>query len=297
MGRHYTVGMKFSCHLARLVARRSGRGGHAAVRLRQQPTFRAGVTLVSTDVIPRDASGRFVADLTRENFTVLEDGQPQTIDVVLRWSTAAAPSTCWRRRRRRRPRPKASCCRRPRRARRRHRRPRPPDLHRRPALRARADAARPQAGADDRRHADSRRRPGGGGFERPVVHRDRPDLRQESWSMEAVGKIRGSGLIPSEIFKIARDPRRGPADIRDRAQMAFYTAYNILGDLEQRQQQAQGGDLHQHRLRLRSVRRRPQQQGSHPGRTLLGSAALSDRRGATRTSSIGRVTADIDLHS
>ena len=45
----------------------------------QQPTFRAGVTLVSTDVIPRDQNGRFVTDLTRDNFTVLEDGQPQTI--------------------------------------------------------------------------------------------------------------------------------------------------------------------------------------------------------------------------
>lgn len=45
----------------------------------QQPTFRAGVTLVSTDVIPRDNNGRFVSDLMRENFTVLEDGQPQAI--------------------------------------------------------------------------------------------------------------------------------------------------------------------------------------------------------------------------
>ena len=44
-----------------------------------QPTFRAGVTLVTTDVIPRDDQGRFVSDLTRENFTVLEDEQPQTI--------------------------------------------------------------------------------------------------------------------------------------------------------------------------------------------------------------------------
>lgn len=44
-----------------------------------QPTFRAGVTLVSTDVIPRDHNGRFVADLTKESFTVLEDGQPQAI--------------------------------------------------------------------------------------------------------------------------------------------------------------------------------------------------------------------------
>src|SRR5687768_15945528 len=46
----------------------------------QHPTFRAGVTLVSTDVIPRDQNGRFVTDLTREDFTVLEDGQPQKIE-------------------------------------------------------------------------------------------------------------------------------------------------------------------------------------------------------------------------
>src|SRR4030095_9103644 len=41
----------------------------------QQPTFRAGVTLVTTDVIPRDESGRFVADLTKDDFTILEDCQ------------------------------------------------------------------------------------------------------------------------------------------------------------------------------------------------------------------------------
>jgi hypothetical protein len=35
------------------------------------PTFRSGITLVSTAVIARDGSGRCVADLTKENFTVL----------------------------------------------------------------------------------------------------------------------------------------------------------------------------------------------------------------------------------
>jgi VWFA-related protein len=50
-----------------------------AMAAAQQPTFRAGVTLVSTDVIPRDQDGRFVADLTKDNFTVLEDDQKQTI--------------------------------------------------------------------------------------------------------------------------------------------------------------------------------------------------------------------------
>jgi VWFA-related protein len=51
----------------------------SAVLSAQQPTFRVGVTLVTTDVIPRDANGRFVADLKKEDFTVLEDGQPQEI--------------------------------------------------------------------------------------------------------------------------------------------------------------------------------------------------------------------------
>ena len=61
-------------HAAVLAHCRSCRGARAGIVGAQQPTFRAGVTLVSTDVIPRDQNGRFVADLTRENFTVLEDG-------------------------------------------------------------------------------------------------------------------------------------------------------------------------------------------------------------------------------
>jgi hypothetical protein len=37
----------------------------------QTPTFRAEVTHVTTDVIPRDASGRFIPDLGKGDFTVL----------------------------------------------------------------------------------------------------------------------------------------------------------------------------------------------------------------------------------
>ena len=72
-GRHYTVVMKFSLGLAAVFA------ALVTALAAQQPTFRAGVTLVTTDVIPRDAQGRFVNDLQRENFTVTEDGQPQVI--------------------------------------------------------------------------------------------------------------------------------------------------------------------------------------------------------------------------
>ncbi len=44
-----------------------------------QPTFRGGVTLVTTDVIPRDGSGRFISDLTKDDFVVSEDGEPQQV--------------------------------------------------------------------------------------------------------------------------------------------------------------------------------------------------------------------------
>jgi VWFA-related protein len=45
----------------------------------RDPTFRAITTLVTTDVIARDTDGRFVSDLTRDDFTIREDGVPQTI--------------------------------------------------------------------------------------------------------------------------------------------------------------------------------------------------------------------------
>ena len=45
----------------------------------EQPTFRAGVTFITTDVIVRDRNGQFVADLTEDDFAVLEDGVFQEI--------------------------------------------------------------------------------------------------------------------------------------------------------------------------------------------------------------------------
>jgi VWFA-related protein len=44
-----------------------------------QPTFRIQVDLVTTDVIPRDERGNFIADLTRDEFEVYEDGVKQEI--------------------------------------------------------------------------------------------------------------------------------------------------------------------------------------------------------------------------
>jgi VWFA-related protein len=46
----------------------------------QQPTFRVGVNFVRVDVIITDKQGNAVPDLTQNDFEVLEDGKPQTIE-------------------------------------------------------------------------------------------------------------------------------------------------------------------------------------------------------------------------
>jgi len=47
---------------------------------RPQPTFRAGTNVVRVDVTVLDKSGRPLTDLTRDDFTVAEDGVRQTVD-------------------------------------------------------------------------------------------------------------------------------------------------------------------------------------------------------------------------
>jgi VWFA-related protein len=44
-----------------------------------QPTFRIQVDLVTTDVIPRDEKGNFIADLSKNEFEIYEDGVKQEI--------------------------------------------------------------------------------------------------------------------------------------------------------------------------------------------------------------------------
>ena len=202
----------------------------APVPTGSQPTFRAGVTLVSTDAIPHDAQGRFVADLTRENFTVLEDGEPQavvaftlvhggrTFNLLTQPSAAAAA---------------------------------PEGIVLPPARRPTAEAAgRVFLIFIDDLHFEPELSP----HVRKLLQTIGDTLIHEGdlvalvssgpsyisigptydkkLMMEAVGKIRGSGLIPAEIFKML-ESSQGPADIRARAQTAFYTAYGILNDLEQ----------------------------------------------------------------
>lgn len=45
----------------------------------RQPDFTSVTNLVTTDVIPRDKAGQFIADLKKEDFEILEDGVPQTV--------------------------------------------------------------------------------------------------------------------------------------------------------------------------------------------------------------------------
>jgi Ca-activated chloride channel family protein len=50
----------------------------------QQATFRAGTELVSLSATVTDRRGQFLTELTREDFEVLEDGKPQTLQQFAR---------------------------------------------------------------------------------------------------------------------------------------------------------------------------------------------------------------------
>jgi VWFA-related protein len=195
----------------------------------QQPTFRAGVTMVTTDVIARGERGQFVSDLTRENFTVVEDGQPQTIEsfamiqggrmfnLLAPPAPAAAPEGLVL--------PQA--------------RARVPDANGRVFLILVDDLHfEPELTPHVRRLlqtiVDTLLHEG----DLAAVVSTGPSFIETGLTYdhkliaEAAKKIRGSGYLPSEIFKMMENSQ-GPGDIRNKAHLAFYTAYNILADLEQ----------------------------------------------------------------
>ncbi|MGH9384167.1 MAG: VWA domain-containing protein [Vicinamibacterales bacterium] len=195
----------------------------------QQPTFRSGVTLVTTDVIPRDQNGRFVSDLARENFTVLEDGQPQAITSfflvhggrTFNLFDATAPTASTN------------------------------EGIVLPPTRRRTDdsAGRVLLIFVDDLHFEPEASPGVRKVFQTLVESlvhegdivavvssgpssiEIGPTYDRKLVVEAMTKIRGSGLLPSEIFKML-ETSQGPGDIRARAQMAFYTAYNMLGEFE-----------------------------------------------------------------
>jgi VWFA-related protein len=195
-----------------------------------QPTFRSGVTAVTTDVITRDKDGRFVSSLTRDDFTVLEDGVPQTITsfaLVHGGRTFNMVST---------PPQQASAA---------------PEGIVLPTRRVVQDVAgrvvfifvddfhiEPEFTPHVKRIVED--------LAKNLLHDgDLVAMLSSGPSAIATGltydrrlvadsaaRIRGSGLTAMEIFRNL-EGARGPVDLRDRAQIAFYTAYNLLGDLEQ----------------------------------------------------------------
>ena len=193
----------------------------------QQPTFRAGVTLVTTDAIVRNDKGQFVPDLTRENFTVLEDGQPQKIESFAmvqggRTFNLLTPSAA--------PVPEGLVLPRS--------RPRAADTTGRVFLILVDDLhfeaeLTPHVRRLLQTIIDTMVHDGdlvsivstGPSFIEVGPTYDRKLLA------EAANKIRGSGYTPSDIFNMM-ETSQGPGDMRNRVQLAFYTAYNILAQLE-----------------------------------------------------------------
>ena len=194
----------------------------------QQPTFRAGVTLVSTDVIPRNDKGSFVADLTKDNFTVFEDGVAQqivsfsmvqggrTFSLLTPDEPPASTDGLVL------PRSK----------------PRTTDTTGRVLVILIDDLHfEPELTPHVRRLLNT--------INDTLIHEG--DLvavvstgpsfievgptYDKKMVAEAANRIRGSGYLPSEIFKML-EGSQGPGDIRAKAQMAFYTAYNVLAEIE-----------------------------------------------------------------
>ena len=56
----------------------------AALAAPEQPTFRAGVDLVTFAVTVTDKRGNLMTDLTQDDFEIIEDGKPQTVTYFTR---------------------------------------------------------------------------------------------------------------------------------------------------------------------------------------------------------------------
>jgi VWFA-related protein len=194
-----------------------------------QPTFRSAVTAVTTDVITRDRDGRFVADLTKDDFTVLEDGVPQTITSFAlvhggRTFTGLAA-------------PEVSAA--------------PEGIVLPKARRVVQDVAgRVVFIFVDDVHVEAEYTPHVKRLIEEIAQNllhdgDLVAMLSSGPSSIATGltydrklvasaasKIRGSGMTARDIFQNL-ETSQGPVGLRDRAQQAFYTAYGLLNELEQ----------------------------------------------------------------
>ena len=195
----------------------------------QAPIFRTNVTLVRTDVVPRDANGRFIPDLTRDNFTVLEDGEPQTISSFAlvhggrTFNTLTPPPA---------PAPEGIIL---------PSAPRPgagdtggrvvlifiDDLHFEPEYSPHVRRLIETLATTLLNDGDLIAMVSSG----PSALEIGPTYDRKLVA-SAASKVRGSGLTAGEIFRML-ETSQGPADVRARAHLAFYTAYNMVASLEE----------------------------------------------------------------
>jgi len=191
-----------------------------------KPTFVVSIDMVTTDVIPRDSRGQFVADLKQEDFEVFEDGVRQEIVAMVmshggRLFNQLAP---------------------------------PPPVAREgiilPQMRPTNDAAgRIFILYIDDLHLDFRNT----GRLRDLIKKIAKTLIHEgdlfgvqttgpsSIAMdltydrrrldEVVKRISGGGLRPKEIIE-GPTGQEGPSEVRYRANVAFQTAYDLVSALE-----------------------------------------------------------------
>ncbi len=192
----------------------------------RQPDFRVNIDLVNMDVIVRNAQDQFVADLTKDDFEVFEDGVPQQVTAFTlvhggRVHNLLAP-------------------------------PPPPTQEGiiLPPSRPRNDAAgRIFLIIVDDLHLDFRNT----GRIRDLFKRVSNTLVHEGDMFaivstgpsslaidptydrkildDAIKKITGNGLKPSDIIQ-GPEGAEGPTEVRYRAHVAFSTAYDILTQIE-----------------------------------------------------------------
>jgi VWFA-related protein len=192
-----------------------------------QATFRVNVDLITTDVIPRDGTGTFVADLKKEDFQVYEDDVLQTISSVVlvhggRVFNQVLPPP-----------------------------PPPQEGIILPPVRPTNDTAgRVFILFVDDLHLDfrdtSRIRDLFKRISKTLIHEGdlfgivstgtssiAIDLTYDRTRIdEAIKKISGNGLRPSEIINGPDSSQEGPVEVRYRAHVAFSTAGELLRNLE-----------------------------------------------------------------
>jgi VWFA-related protein len=195
-----------------------------------QPTFRGGVTLVTTDVIPRDATGRFVSDLTKDDFTITEDGNRQTLASFTLVNGGRVFNLL-------EPAPPAASANEgivlpPQR--------RGADMGSGRVLLVFVDDLHfeatytPHVRRIVQQLADTLMHDGdlvGMVSSGPSAIEISPTLDRKLVAA-SVSKIRGSAMTPAEMFQLL-ETSQGPGDLRYRAQVAFQTMYNMVASLDQ----------------------------------------------------------------